>query len=81
MLRYLLYFVTVSFCLADTNNINYENLQMKEQAHDKLENLYFLKIFSNKKTDVILTGRNIIEYNNFNSINRVNTCTTIKINF
>jgi len=66
-----------NICFADTNNINYKDLQLKEIAHEKLENLYFLKI---TKT-LILTGENFIDYNNFNNINRIRTYTAIKINF
>jgi hypothetical protein len=70
-----------SICFADTNEINYINLPIKDYAQDRLENLYFLQVSKHKTFEVKLTGENLLDYNNFNSINRVRTYTTIKINF
>lgn len=74
-LIYSLLFVSV--CFADTNNINYIGLQDNELAREKLENLYGLKV----SKSVLLSGENFIDYNNFNSINRIRTYNAIKINF
>jgi hypothetical protein len=62
---------------ADTNNITYINPLYKESTQEQIEDFYFLKL----SKDVLLTGRNLIDYNNFENINRVRTYTTIKINF
>jgi hypothetical protein len=67
----------VSVCFADTNSINYIGLQDKEIAREKLENLYGLKV----SKSILLSGENFIDYNNFNSISRIRTYTTFKINF
>jgi hypothetical protein len=66
-----------TICFADTNEICYKDLQYKELAQEKLENLYGLKV----SKSVLLSGENFIDYNNFSSINRVRTYTAIKINF
>ena len=81
MLKAFLFFIFVSFCFAGTNDINYKDLLFKEVAQEKMEDLYFLKVFDNQKIITKLTGENIIDYNNFSGINRVRTYTTIKINF
>jgi hypothetical protein len=81
MLKEFLFFILVSFCFADTNDINYKDFLFKEAAQEKMEDFYFLKVFDNKKIITKLTGENIIDYNGFNTINRVRTYTTIKINF
>lgn len=65
----------------DTNEIIYKDFHSKEIVHEKIENLYFLNIKESKNIKIILTGHNIIDYDNFSSITRVKTYTTIKINF
>jgi hypothetical protein len=59
------------------NNITYINPLYKESTQEQIEDFYFLKL----SKDILLTGRNLIDYNNFENINRVRTYTTIKINF
>jgi hypothetical protein len=86
MLSYLKYFIIIcSFLIGiaycNTNDINYKDFHSKEIVHDKIEGLYFLNIKENKNIKIILTGRNIIDYDNFNAINRMKTCTTIRIDF
>jgi hypothetical protein len=62
---------------ADIINITYINPLYKECTQEQIENFYFLEL----SKDVLLTGRNLIDYNNFENINRVRTYTAIKINF
>jgi hypothetical protein len=73
----IIYSLFISVCLADTNDINYKDLTAKENTHEQLENLYFLKVSKDK----VITGHNIIDYNGFSNIDRVKTYTTFKINF
>ena len=86
MSSYLKYFTiicSISICNAwcNTNEIVYKDFHCKEIVQEKIENLYFLNIKETKNTKIILTGHNIIDYDNFNSINRVKTYTTIKMDF
>jgi len=78
MKKFLIFFIVVQ-CFADTNQINYKNLQTKDVAIEKLEDLYFLNIKQTDKIKLILTGENILEHDNFSKINRVRTYTTFKI--
>lgn len=83
---YLKYFIIIcSFLIGiaycNTNDINYKDFHSKEIVHEKIESLYFLNIKETKNTKIILTGHNIIDYDNFSSISRVKTYTTIKIDF
>jgi hypothetical protein len=80
MKKFLIFFIVVQ-CFADTNQINYKNLQTKDVAIEKLEDLYFLNIKQTDKIKLILTGENILEHDNFSKINRVRTYTTFKIQF
>jgi hypothetical protein len=73
----IIYSIFISVCLADTNDISYKDIVIKEVVHEQLENLYFLKV----SKDAVITGHNIIDYNGFNNIDRVKTYTTFKINF
>jgi hypothetical protein len=70
-------------CIANskTNNITYSDLTAKEVTISKIEDEYFLHLFSTKHISVRLTGENIIDLNNFTTIDRVKTYTTIKIAF
>jgi hypothetical protein len=81
--KYFIIICSLFVCIAkcDTNDINYKDLEFKDIAQERMENLYFLKIKETSNTKIILTGHNIIDYDNFNSINRVRTYTTIKVNF
>jgi hypothetical protein len=69
--------IFTNICFADTNEINYKDFQYKELAQEKLENLYYLKV----SKSILLSGENLIDYNNFSLINRIRTYTVIKINF
>jgi len=66
---------------ADTNDFNYIGKSDKEIVQTKLERSYYLNLFKTQKTEINLTGRNLIDYNGFNNINVIKTYTTIQINF
>ena len=61
----------------ETNNITYTDLTAKEITISKMEDLYYLKL----SKSACLTGENLIDYNNFSSVDRVRTYTAIKIQF
>jgi hypothetical protein len=70
-----------SLLFADTNEINYENLQTKDLAQEKMEDLYYINIKQTDKINLILTGENILDRDNFSNINRVKTYKTFKVQF
>ena len=63
--------------ISETNNITYTDLTVKEKTISKIEDLYYLKV----SKSVRLTGENLLDYNNFSSLERVRTYTAVKIDF
>jgi hypothetical protein len=66
---------------SETNNITYSDLAAKELTISKIEDTYFLHLFTNRHISAKLTGENIMDLNNFTTIDRVKTYTTVKIAF
>jgi hypothetical protein len=80
-LNIICFFIFVQLALSDPLPINYKDISDKELVQTKLERLYFLNLLKTTKTEINLTGRNLIDYNGFNNINTIKTYTTLQINF
>ena len=73
----LVFLIVLCSGMSETNNITYIDSTIKELTVSQLEDLYYLKISKSAR----LTGENLFDFNNFSSIERVRTYTTIKIEF